>query len=122
MSQERTNKGRPLPPAKNRWKKGESGNPLGRPKKQENLTLLLQKEVQKICPADRAKRTYGALVVQATLRLAMKGNAAALNEVWNRLDGKVLQKGTVQLGRADGKAIKIEVVYVDHDNGGSKSR
>jgi hypothetical protein len=31
------------------------------------------------------------LVVAATLRLAIKDNAAALREVWDRVDGKVRQ-------------------------------
>jgi len=34
-------------------------------------------------------RTWKELIVIATLRLAMKGNAAALREVWDRVDGKV---------------------------------
>src|SRR5215469_754084 len=70
--------GRPLPPVENRWKKGTSGNPRGRPKKQDCLTHLLREEIQKICPADREKRTWKELIVRATLQLAMKGNATAL--------------------------------------------
>ncbi len=84
---------RRLPPVETRWKKGESGNPKGRPKKQDSLTSLLREEIKKICPADREKRTWKELIVGATLQLAMKGNAAALREVWDRLDGKILQTG-----------------------------
>lgn len=105
------NRGRPLPPAEKRWKKGASGNPRGRPKKQDCLTTLLRAEIQKICPADREKRTWKELVVRATLQLAMKGNATALKEVWERLDGKVLQEEKVQLGGKDGKQVTIQVVY-----------
>jgi hypothetical protein len=43
----------------------------------------------KVCPEDRLGRTFEELVVQATMRLAMKGNATALNVVWDRLDGKL---------------------------------
>jgi len=111
------NHGRPLPPAGTRWKKGVSGNPRGRPKKQETLTSLLNKEIKKICSADRQKRTYEELMVLATLQLAMKGNAAALKEVWERLDGKVLQTGKVQLGGPEGKQITIKVVYDEDENG-----
>ena len=110
------NNGRPLPPAENRWKKGTSGNPRGRPKKQDCLTHLLREEIQKICPADREKRTWKLLIVRATLQLAMKGNAAALKEVWERLDGKVLQSGKLQLGGAGGREITIEVVYPEQPN------
>ena len=114
------NHGRPLPPAGTRWKKGVSGNPHGRPKKQETLTSLLNKEIKKICSADRQKRTYEELMVLATLQLAMKGNAAALKEVWERLDGKVLQTGKMQLGGPEGKQITIKVVYGEDENSGSQ--
>jgi hypothetical protein len=109
---EQPNHGRPLPPAAKRWKKGTSGNPRGRPKKQDCLTNLLREEIQKTCPADREKRTWKELVVRATLQLAMKGNATALKEVWERMDGKVLQTERLQFGE-DGKQITISVVYPD---------
>ncbi len=108
---------RRLPPVETRWKKGESGNPKGRPKKQDSLTSLLKEEITKICPADREKRTWKELIVRATLQLAMKGNATALKEVWERLDGKTLQTGKLQLGDADGKQININVVYADDEKG-----
>ncbi len=108
---------RRLPPVETRWKKGESGNPKGRPKKQDSLTSLLKEEIEKICPADREKRTWKELIVRATLQLAMKGNATALKEVWERLDGKTLQTGKLQLGDADGKQFNINVVYADDETG-----
>jgi Family of unknown function (DUF5681) len=116
------NNGRPLPPVEKRWKKGTSGNPRGRPKKQDCLTNLLRDEIQKICPADREKRTWKQLIVRATLQLAMKGNATALKEVWERLDGKVLQTEKVQLGGADGKQVTIEVVYSDQPSESSTNQ
>ena len=104
---------RRLPPVETRWKKGVSGNPRGRPKKSDSLTSLLKKEIKKICPADRQKRTWEELMVLATLQLAMKGNAAALKEVWERLDGKILQTERVQLSGTEKREIKINVVYED---------
>jgi len=115
------NPGRPLPPVEHRWKKGVSGNPRGRPKKQDSLTNLLREEIAKICPADQEKRTWRQLIVRATLQLAMKGNATALKEVWERLDGKTLQTEKVQLDGAEGKPIQIHVVYPDDENGGSQT-
>ena len=103
--------GRPLPPVETRWKKGTSGNPRGRPKKKDSLTQLLRDEIKKICPADREKRTWKELIVFATLQLAMKGNATALKEIWERIDGKVLQTDKLQLGGVAGKPATIEVVY-----------
>jgi hypothetical protein len=113
MENEKQERKRLPPPAEHRWKKGVSGNPNGRPKKQDSLTNLLREEIAKICPADRENRTWKELVVRATLQLAMKGNATALKEVWERLDGKTLQTERLQLGGTDGKQVLIKVVYDD---------
>src|SRR5262245_64931630 len=51
----------------------------------------LKEELEKTSPADKEGRTWKELIVLATLKLAMKGNAAALREVWERVDGKVRQ-------------------------------
>ena len=60
-------------------------------------------------------------MVLATLQLAMKGNATALKEVWDRLDGKVLQTGKMELG-ADGREIRIKVVYENEPESGSRDK
>lgn len=90
------NNGRPLPPVNTRWKKGTSGNPRGRPKKQDSLTKLLREELEKVCPADREGRKWKELLIRATLQLAMKGKPMAFKEVWERLEGKVPQTEKVQ--------------------------
>ena len=69
-----------------------------------------------MCQTDWQKRTWKELIVLATLQLAMKGNATALKEVWERLDGKVLQSEKLQLGGEGGKQVTIEVVYADQPN------
>lgn len=71
------------------WQPGQSGNPKGRPKKNVCLTSLLKEELQKINPQDKQKRTWAQLIILATMKLALKGNAAALKEVWDRIDGKI---------------------------------
>jgi hypothetical protein len=113
---EKTSRGRAPPPTASRREKGQSGNPKGRPRKQDRLTDLLKEEIAKICPADRQGRTWQSLIVAATLQLAMKGNATALKEVWERLDGKTIQSGKLQLGDGSGKQITINVVYGDEDD------
>ena len=50
------------------------------------------------------------------MQLAMKGNATALKEVWERLDGKILQTEKVQLAGTEGREIRINVVYADADD------
>src|SRR5262249_24543875 len=83
--------------------------PSGRPKNHTSLTDLLRKEIRKICPEDRLGRSYLELIVQATMRLAIKGNATALTLVWDRLDGKVPPVQEPETG----KDIRIRVVYED---------
>lgn len=80
-----------------KWKKGQSGNPKGRPPKDLTLTSLLKDEIDKICPADKEGRTWRHLLVIATMRLAIKGESAALKEVWQRLDGRVPQQMDVNM-------------------------
>ena len=72
-----------------RFKKGVSGNPNGRPKKADCLTDIMR---EKLAEAVVGNLTRAELVVVATIELAMKGNAAALKEVWERMDGKVKDK------------------------------
>jgi hypothetical protein len=79
-------------PVGKRFVKGKSGNPKGRPPKHECLTSLLKEELERVNPSDKQGRTWMELVVMATLRLAIKGKAAALREVWDRIDGKVRQE------------------------------
>ena len=73
------------------WKPGQSGNPKGRPPKNISLTSLLKAEIVKINPSDKKRRTWGELIVLATIQHAIKGNATALKEVWERIDGKAPQ-------------------------------
>ena len=74
-----------------RWKKGQSGNPMGRPPKHECLTSLLKEELDRIGPGDKRGRTWRELIVLATLELARKGHPVALREIWQRADGRLPQ-------------------------------
>ena len=69
--------------------KGVSGNPKGRPPKHDTFTSLLKEEIEKQCPDDASGKTWKECLVIATLKLAIKGNATALKELWDRVDGKV---------------------------------
>ena len=102
---------RKLPEAlkKAAWKKGQSGNPKGRPVKGECLTSLLKDEIEKICPDDKDGKTWKELIVIATMRLAIEGNKAALKEVWERIDGKIPQAITGK----DGGPIEAAVSLLD---------
>jgi len=70
------------------FKPGQSGNPKGRPPKELTLTPKLLERINDVCPSDSQGRTWGEVIIETTLTHAAKGNAAALRELWNRIDGK----------------------------------
>ncbi len=74
------------------FKKGVSGNPKGRPRKEDCLTSIMKEKLAEVDPEDENNLTRAELIVVATIDLAKKGNAAALKEVWERSDGKVKDK------------------------------
>ena len=70
----------------------------GRPPKEECLTSLLQEGIEKPVPTVLKKdlfleegATWHDAAVRSLLLNTVKGNATALKEVWERLDGKVPQ-------------------------------
>jgi len=85
-----------------KFKKGQSGNPKGRPKGELCLTTLLKKELERICPHEdinpEKKRTWKELIVMATMRLAIQGNNTAIGQVWDRSDGKLKQEVSGEAG------------------------
>ena len=83
------NYGRPLPPVETRWKKGQSGNPKGRPRKETGLISLLEDLLSAVCPSDPEGRTYAHQFVRSLLHQALKGNIGASKEILNRLAGRV---------------------------------
>ncbi len=93
------------------FKKGVSGNPEGRPSKEDCLTSIMKEKLAEVDPKDANKLTRAELVVVATIELAKKGNAAALKEVWERSDGKVKDKLEVKetSGMSDQAVLLSEV-------------
>lgn len=73
------------------WKKGESGNPKGRPTKEECITSIVKEMLEQIHPDDPKKRTWKQLVAEAMLRHTVKGKGDFMKEVLNRTEGKVAQ-------------------------------
>jgi hypothetical protein len=68
-----------------RWKPGESGNPKGRAKGTTiagMIRIALDENNH-----ERAKKLAVALI-----NLAMKGNGAAINQIFNRIDGPVVHQ------------------------------
>ena len=95
------------------WKKGQSGNPAGRKPIKECLTSLLRIEIEKISPEDADGRTWKELIVISTMRLALQGNATAMKEVWDRIDGKITQP--LGVDGADGMEVTFKIHQGDRN-------
>lgn len=76
-----------MPP--HRWKKGESGNPLGKPPG----TLSLVSELKKILAEipEGQKQTYARLWITKYLQEGLKGKDKILCDGFDRIDGKAKQ-------------------------------
>lgn len=81
MSDGQDNVGRGKPPKQHRFRKGQSGNPKGRPKGARNLTLELAEELnQKIRIREGDKESYVSkqrAIIKAMVTKALKGDTRA---------------------------------------------
>ena len=71
------------------WKPGESGNPGGRPKTKP-LTEELQRLLEQAAPKGKG-RTWAAVIAEALLTKACKGDVRAIAELANRVEGRPFQ-------------------------------
>lgn len=78
-----------VPPERTRWKKGQSGNPKGRPPG-ESITAALRARLEEQVPGLDHK-TYKAMLVDVLLREGMKGKPEAIREILDRTEGKAKQ-------------------------------
>ena len=78
------------------WKKGESGNPKGRPKNPQAITSQLRLLLKERDPETRATKLR--LVIEALYEAAVAGNVPAMIHIFERLDGKVVQTITTPPG------------------------
>jgi len=65
------------PPKNTQFKKGKSGNPLGRPKKKKNLVDLLQTTLDEEIIVNGVKKSKRELLVMSIVNDAIKGNASS---------------------------------------------
>jgi len=112
-----------VPPIEHRWKPGQSGNPKGRPTKAFCLTELVKAELEAqaehqgklLKNPDGSPKTYAQILASAIVRQAAKGNPSALNQLWDRMDGKVPLP--LEHGGPGGGALKVQIVLTDKANG-----
>lgn len=74
--------GHPMPPIEHRFKKGQSGNPNGRPKGAKNtykiLDDILSKRVQLVQDGRNIKLDRRTIILFQAVQSAMKGNNKAI--------------------------------------------
>ncbi len=97
-----------LPP----WQPGQSGNPLGRPKKQDTITSLVKDILDQV--DGKTKKTYAQLVAEAMVKGALK-DPQILKELLNRCEGKVREEIDMQ---TTGVSILYELVRGRDERGG----
>ena len=88
------------------FKKGQSGNPNGRPKGQKNYATLYREALLKL--AELNDKDFDELeleIISKGLTEAHKGNYTFYRDVLDRLHGKPAQR--TELTGAEGEALKI---------------
>ena len=88
---------------RHQWRKGQSGNPKGRPPGR-SLTDRLAAALN----ADDGR--IAGEIVEALIRQALKGRRDALRDIFDRIDGKPTAR--VELSGPDGDAIKVAACEV----------
>lgn len=72
------------------WKKGQSGNPSGRPKS-KCLSDAYRDKLGEPVPNDPEGRTWAELIAEAQVRDAVRGNVQAAREIADRTEGRARQ-------------------------------
>jgi len=86
------------------FKKGQSGNPKGRPKRDWTVAGLIEEAME---AEDETGIPYKKAVYDKLVLLAKKGDVMAIKEINNRLDG--MPKQSVEIGNKDNKPFYVEL-------------
>ena len=84
------------------WKAGKSGNPKGRPKKEKCVTEQINMVLDEVPivlldgSPNVEQFTWARILAERLVLLAAAGNAAAVREVLERAEGKVVEKVQMQ--------------------------
>lgn len=88
--------------SEHRWKKGQSGNPKGRPKSLFNWQRAIVQQAAELHPTDYKGRTWGERVVANIFRIAANGRPSKLQaRACEYLIDRGAGKAMVQVAIAD---------------------
>ncbi len=82
------------PPKEHRFKKGQSGNPKGKPKGTLSVVAALKKKLQEIPddPSNKERRSYLDILILKIIKKAITGeDVAMIKDIIDRVDGKPKQ-------------------------------
>ena len=93
------------------WKKGESGNPNGRPPVADSLNNILRERLEEVDPD--AGITNKEVVASELLRLGKAGNLSAIQYIFDRVDGKPAQTIDQHVYQEDNPVLDALRDYID---------
>ena len=97
-----------------KWKKGQSGNPNGRPKGSVSIVEGIKKKLLEIEPVN--KKTYLELFLSKLFLKAIKeGNEQLMKDIINRVDGMPKQSTDLTTNGKDLQTLMVKFIK-DGDN------
>jgi hypothetical protein len=86
-----------IPEGAKPWKEGDpSPNPSGRPKGSKNLSTvlkeMLEEELEVIIDGVKVKKAFKDLIVRKLIKKANDGDLRAIQEIFDRVEGKAKQE------------------------------
>jgi hypothetical protein len=87
----------------NRFKKGETGNPNGRPRL-TRLSESLRQQLSEISP-DADEQTIAERIAETLIKLALSGDVQAIKEIGNRTEGLPKQAIDLDLQISDWRTL-----------------
>jgi hypothetical protein len=102
--------------SEHRFKKGESGNPKGRPKSLFNWQRAIAEKAAERHPTDYKERTWGQRVVENLFKMAADGRTSqkqlnAIRELLDRGMGKAVQAMAIADMRPESREQLVESLF-----------
>jgi hypothetical protein len=98
------------------WKKGQSGNPLGKPKGTRNRSTIVKAWLDANA-TDGESDTVADQLVRALIQKAAKGDVAAFRELFDSAFGKIKDDADLAISYTQMPSVRIGKKILDFDIG-----